>query len=265
EIAVPATRVYCAVTRNLWETDRDRSERMFEHVLTLMGEPVLFDEIVSQRDSFPSELQPKLINEAAKILRKTLGDTRMIPSRMAIVKRMESLGIDVGASARKHGFITKWRFLGPFRSPEGKQDMITQGQKLYISEPTVDLDASYSTGDHQLKWEEYTSPLPRIDMLLIYDLITWCVTYAMAEINLPEDEEIQLRFGSFDGFKCWFNGVEVGASYDRREFSYDSDVYDVQGKKGKNQILIKLNQGTGAWQFALKVFDAQGNIVPGLD
>jgi len=88
--------------------------------------------------------------------------------------------------------------------------------------------------------------------------------YAYADIVLAEDKDILLKLGSDDGFKCWFNGKQVGASYANRGCRPDDDVLPVKGVKGRNTVLIKVAQGGWQWGVALRVVDTDNKPIPGL-
>jgi len=81
-------------------------------------------------------------------------------------------------------------------------------------------------------------------------------------VILPEDGDYLLGVGSNDGFKCWFNGAEAGRFEGGRAYSPNKDNLPVHGKKGKNEILLKVTQLGGDWAFSVQIFDANGQPVP---
>lgn len=261
-MCVSAAKLFCTVATRMQASNRDRADRMFDQVLVLMSTPEMFDEIMDISPTFPPTVRAKVKREAARIIRERLAGTRGIEKRQKLVEQLESIGVAAGAQAAAQGFVTKWRMLGLFPAADEGKGMIVMGEKEYIFESAPDIAATYQVGDEVLRWQEYTSDSPRIDMLFLYGLVTWVTAYAEADIFLPEDQDVLLKIRSFDGFKCWFNGEQVGAVYQRRPYPNEDDVLTVKGMKGRNTVLVKLMQGTGAWQFALRVLDAKGRPIP---
>lgn len=79
--------------------------------------------------------------------------------------------------------------------------------------------------------------------------------YAQHEVNLPTPQDLILKIGSNDGFKCWFNGKAVGRFDGGRAYAPDQDEIQVKGKKGTNKILLKITQMGAAWAFSARLTD----------
>ncbi len=85
--------------------------------------------------------------------------------------------------------------------------------------------------------------------------------YAYAEVDLPQAGELLLKIGSNDGFKCWFNGQEVGRYDGGRGYSPDQDTLPVTAQQGLNKILLKISQHGGAWAFSARLTDQSGTPI----
>jgi len=101
-----------------------------------------------------------------------------------------------------------------------------------------------------------------VDLAGIYGDQAGVAAYACAEIELEQDGPLVLKIGSNDGFKCWFNGKEAGGFPTGRAYIPDQDSLKVDGRKGKNTILIKVAQEGGqAWAFSVRITDPAGKPV----
>jgi hypothetical protein len=100
-----------------------------------------------------------------------------------------------------------------------------------------------------LTWQR----LPAVDGLVNFQSgVTnqdYCIGYAWTEFELPADVDGWLGIGSDDGLRIWHNGELVHDKWVRRISHLDDDVVPLHLKKGKNQILIKIQNATGDWSF----------------
>ena len=172
-----------------------------------------------------------------------------------MVASLENLGIEIDTVPAKAGFITRWHFAGPFPRVSGAswEDSL---DKVSVNEPNVDLDESYAVGDKALKWVRYVGNQGTVDLQKLFDPNTSVSVYAYATVVLSEDEELLLKIGSDDSYKCWFNGQAVGEYAGNRAWAADQDTLEIKGKKGVNIVLLKTTQGTGKWAFSAKLTDA---------
>jgi CubicO group peptidase (beta-lactamase class C family) len=80
--------------------------------------------------------------------------------------------------------------------------------------------------------------------------------YAYAEWNAEAPGRYLAVFGSDDGAAIWINGTRVHRAAVDRGLIADSDSFAVTLAAGINRILVKVDNGEGAWAFALRVLDA---------
>lgn len=80
-----------------------------------------------------------------------------------------------------------------------------------------------------------------------------CIAYAWTEVDVAKETEGWMGFGSDDGAKVWFNGILVDDKWTTRRSRLDDDVVPVRLKKGKNQILIKVQNYTRDWTFTCRL------------
>jgi putative heme-binding domain-containing protein len=78
--------------------------------------------------------------------------------------------------------------------------------------------------------------------------------YAYVEIDSPEAADGKIFTGSDDQLAIWLNGKKVfdsGAS--TRGFEADQDQVEVHFNAGKNQLLLKIGNIGGNWEFAARL------------
>lgn len=62
-----------------------------------------------------------------------------------------------------------------------------------------------------------------------------------------------IRLGSDDGFRIFVNGEYISSRIIGRALQLDNDWIPVYLKKGNNQIVIQVNQGTGDWKLHYRI------------
>ncbi|QQE09973.1 beta-lactamase family protein [Planctomycetota bacterium] len=80
------------------------------------------------------------------------------------------------------------------------------------------------------------------------------VGYAYCEFDSLSDEKAHVLFGSDDRAKVWLNGelVHQFRAYGRGAVLGD-DKFEIDLRKGKNRLLVKVENGYGGWGFMLKM------------
>lgn len=193
-------------------------------------------------------------------LRTGLGAVHDYEGRAMLLAKLRELGVDVLGGLRESGVVTDWRLLGPV---PWDQDRYPLDREL-VGEPRVRIDRPARVARARLDWRRYATV--DVDGMVslrgIYGAHENKAVYAFAEVVLPEDGDYILGLGSNDGFKCWFNGDEVGRFEEGRGYTPNKDKLPVHGKKGKNEILLKVTQLGGDWAFSVQVFDPEGHPVP---
>ncbi len=158
---------------------------------------------------------------------------------------------------RNTGFIVEdfWLHLGPFDNNN------TNGLNIvFIQEEAteMDLNAKYDGKNGEISWKQLNDD----DLNAFINLgegLDNCVGYAFTTITSPDDREVQFRFDSDDQGKVWLNGKEVFVNTRTFAASIDRLVNPVNLKKGRNSVLVKVNENTGGWGFYLRVTDQDGN------
>ena len=185
--------------------------------------------------------------------------------------RLKSVGEQVDI-IRHMGFVTDWYVLGPFHAPE------TTGFELEFppqeSPGEVDLTATYvGKDDATIAWKRHDSSGDRFGQMNLIRAIApvkEAVGYAIAELNSPRAQDVQLRCGADDNLSVWLNARPVLA---RKQWlngtRLDRFTAPVRLKKGTNRLLVKICQGPqhknpavpNNWSLQLRLCDAEGGSV----
>jgi carboxyl-terminal processing protease len=155
------------------------------------------------------------------------------------------------------GFVdgSAWRLVGPFDNAEG-----TALDTPYVPEQGVDFAQEYEGKTGTVRWLAYAGQQRNgfIDFGSTLRPNQWTVGYAATRVDAPEARDVQLRIGSDDEVKIWLNGNVVLDSNVPRFAAPDQDIVPVHLQAGRNEVLVKVCNRTGAWGFYLRVTDAQG-------
>ncbi len=79
------------------------------------------------------------------------------------------------------------------------------------------------------------------------------IAYAYTEIDSPEDTDAWLGIGSDDGVKVWINGQLIIDDLGHRMSLLDDNVAQFRLFKGKNALLLKVQNGLGPWSFIARL------------
>jgi hypothetical protein len=181
--------------------------------------------------------------------------------------------------------LSDWLVLRPIRVPEsdfGEVDHVDETGKVVMKSMEVSnervsrklqinafnsdwfgLDGAGSVrpaeGDVQtvdeerLVWRKLAAVDGLVDLTSGYGNTDYCVGYAWTEMDVPADIDAWLGIGSDDGLKIWHNGTLVVDRWVRRQSRIDDDIVPLHLKKGKNQLLIKVQNMTIDWSFICRL------------
>jgi outer membrane protein assembly factor BamB len=174
-----------------------------------------------------------------------------------LITSLRQLGVDALDPARKAGAVHTWRILGPVPWDNEKNPM----DKTFVKEPRVKVNQARKVEGKELTWEKDTTihPMGMVDLTAYFGDHAGVAAYAYAEVKLAEAQDVLLKIGSNDGFKCWFNEKEVGHFDGGRNYRPDQDTITVHARAGVNRILLKISQEGGGWAFGVRLTDPAGN------
>lgn len=105
----------------------------------------------------------------------------------------------------------------------------------------------------QWTWHESQDYYINLDNLISKK--SYVAAYAYTEIISDKDEMYILALGTNDGGRMWFNGEQVWDCAEARGFKTDDDLIPVFVKKGKNTILLKVEEMGNSWGFGARFLE----------
>jgi len=182
--------------------------------------------------------------------------------------------VDAGAGVRPRLFAEPtgigpqtFYVLGPFPNAPGKDAKGRPGLDCdYLSalggEAAVRLD-----GRTTVEWdanrftarEAKLGPASSLDFASVFGEDSDQKTaYAYAEWSVATPLTVLALFGSDDGAAIWLNGRRVHRVAASRALEPNSDRFEVSLEVGTNRLLVKVDNQSGAWGFALRLLDDDG-------
>jgi hypothetical protein len=148
-------------------------------------------------------------------------------------------------------FITDWLVVGPFDNADD-----AGYDKPYPPEQKLDLTAEYDVVKGKAKWTKLAAgPEGFVDLDAHFDPNDWVLAYAYTEIVSPAELDTDMVIGSDDGIKIWLNGTLVHDNHVHRGWAPDQDRIAVHLNEGTNTLLVKVDEGGGAWGFSVRIVD----------
>jgi alpha-galactosidase len=167
------------------------------------------------------------------------------------------------------GFIRHWLVVGPFPCAmsldhAGLATDYLGGEEAY--EPARGKAVTQANGA-ALAWGPYASPGEIIDFLTIPHLhlpngASNILTYSACWIESDRDMDVQIRVGSDDGYKLWIDHEQIGKVRQYRASARDQETYPRHLTKGRHLVMIKVDQGTGGYEFLIRVVTPDGQPAP---
>jgi hypothetical protein len=158
-------------------------------------------------------------------------------------------------------YLTNWWIIGPFDNPN------ENGLKtVYPPEEDFDTTATYiGRNDQSIRWQHINNNLSGyIDFTKLFKQSDLGVAYAKGTIESSENTDMKIGIGSNDGVRLWVNGKLVLDHKIARKAEPSQDVLTVSLKKGKNSVLLKIDQLGGGWGFYFTILEGQKIFVHGL-
>ena len=186
------------------------------------------------------------------------------------------------------GFIRDWFVCGPFPSSGGRTESDKTGWDVdyltatggeagtapepgtaYRAEFTEDEYAFWENAAIDVAWRRHVSPDDFIDLGKIFvrnDVrgldfapIQYVIGYVACTIDSPVDQDVRIAIGSDDGYKIYLNHALIAKNRVYRGPEKDQEKIDAHLKKGKNLLLVKVDQDIGGYGFFLRLLDRADN------
>jgi putative heme-binding domain-containing protein len=144
-----------------------------------------------------------------------------------------------------------WRIAGPFDNGQNDAGL----DQVFPPEKAVDLSATYDGKLGKVNWRTVKPDATGyVDLKAFFDPNSQeIVSYLYREIDSAADQEATVCLGTDDCAKLWVSGELVYTSREHRAAAPDQDAVKVKLKKGKNPLLLKINNGGGPHGFYLTI------------
>ena len=160
-------------------------------------------------------------------------------------------------------WIKSWLLCGPIplkepTDPAESADHLVGFNTDYLTKSGGEQNPKIKAGDilrypmGTATWKLYTSPDSIIDLRKTISRSAPVFAYAYTEIFSDEAKVIFLSLGSNDGGKLWINGLNLWDNAAQRGCVADGDQIPVTLKKGRNTLLLKIEQYGNKWEFCCR-------------
>ncbi|MFH1277571.1 MAG: glycoside hydrolase family 172 protein [Candidatus Eisenbacteria bacterium] len=159
-------------------------------------------------------------------------------------------------------FAGRWLVLGPFEDYAGQRFDFRYPPEEEIGEQGVRWARSYrGMGDESIRWKPAVAgPNGFVDLREAIGPGTHRIAYAVTWVDSPRARRALFSLGSDDGAQVWLNGVRIWRNPVHRAWANDQDRFTGDLRMGRNEILVKVNQGIAGWGFSLRLSDAKGDL-----
>lgn len=155
-----------------------------------------------------------------------------------------------------------WNILGPFDNTNN-----VGFTKEMPFEKDVDLKATWEgKGGQKVAWKAVDFPDAVVHNFHPHfpKNPEWSGVYLYRDIDAPVAVDLPASFGSDDTLTVWLNGQKIVASAEHRGAAPDQNLATLKLKQGKNQLLLKINNGGGDWGFYFNTGKLEPSIPQGL-
>ena len=170
-------------------------------------------------------------------------------------------------------YITDWQLLGPIPLDKERVELDHLGgfEKDYLSEIGGENNSKLTTekaievGNQKLKWIDFSGSDQIISLDEVVSKESNVCAYAFKEIYSKDEGMFVLALGTNDGGRLWVNGEQIWDYREARGCIPDSDLVPVYFKKGRNQILLKIEEKGNSWEFCARImpFEVDEHIQKG--
>ena len=158
-------------------------------------------------------------------------------------------------------FVRTWQLLGPFPNPDNKGFATPFPAE---TEP-IGLTKEYEGAGGKVRWKAHTSPEPKVGLKPLLDPSENVVGYAVCWLHSDRRRTATIELGSDDGCKLWLNRKLLLSVAEPRPASPRQNIIPVTLPRGWSELLIKVAQGAGEWEFYLELIDPEGlSLLPHL-
>jgi hypothetical protein len=165
--------------------------------------------------------------------------------------------------ADDNAFIRNWLFLGPFPNEKDK------GLDTDFLKAEADHDPVAGLAVGKLEWTAWASLESKVVLYNVPSLKIKMpkeniVVYAACLLQVAEEGAYEFRVGSDDGEMLWVDGRQILKGHAARKLLVDQDRVSTTLSRGLHRVLLKLDQHSKEFEFALRVLTPEGKRPAGL-
>lgn len=163
------------------------------------------------------------------------------------------LGIEEGEGK----YFKEWMMINPIpytgKNIENSIDFLKEMGGELNAQPKVTQEFLYDGNTY--RWRRTSSQyFDYVDLREEFpEANTNAVTYAFANITSPDDRIVTASIGSSDIVDVILNGEYIYKIKESKPLRIDEDTFPISLKKGKNNLMLKLIQGTAEWKFSFRL------------
>ena len=235
----------------------DRADGHFEKALaTAKDDPALLKRVeLAHLPILYARLQFYAVGGSAYLSKEAMPPVLDSFKRIMAEHQIKQFGEQLGEEAiadfiqqveKAPNYITDWQVIGPFDNKD-RAGFDTN----YPPETEIDLAGTYpGLGGAPVRWNA-TEPgrTGYVDLAKIMKPAEGGVAYAWREFEVKEDIELKVALGSNDGVKLWLNGELLLENKASRVARPGDEQVTLPLSKGKNSVLLKIDQIAGGWGF----------------
>ena len=151
-------------------------------------------------------------------------------------------------------YVREWMLIGPWDNT-GNSGL----KAVYPPEKEIAFDKKYQGKAAEVTWKKVKVGADGVvNLLQQMSPSDNVVAYGYFCATAPDEMTTDMYVGSDDGVRVWLNGKLVHDHRVDRGLQPDQDVASVTLKKGRNPVLVKVDQGIGDWGFTLRFRDPDG-------
>jgi len=179
------------------------------------------------------------------------------------------------------GFIRDWLLCGPFPNVGDRLAGFSGYRTDYLAaqqgetgiepargmtHPVVFPEARHwQAGKTANRWRQYHAPASKVELgglinpevELRMSPPQFVVGYAACYVESPAERRVLLALGSDDGYKVWLNHQWVAGDPAHGEAVKDAHRLPMTLRKGRNLLLIKVDQSFNGWEFFARLLEAE--------
>lgn len=199
-----------------------------------------------------------------------LFDSARQPAQViALAKALNDLGRPVDMN--KHfGFVTSWNLIGPFDNMNEAHFDTVYDVERDLLEKTSDTSLAYDGKHDKVRWLQHTTDNQEgvVNVAELFNKEKGAIVYAYQKLDFDENQNAELRLGTINANKAWWNGELITANkVYHSAMEIDQYVGQINVKPGANHLVLKLCQNEQTqnwaqdWKFQIRVCDSNGTAV----